>query len=126
MHLCGISPYPPADSKHPLCLYYANSQETFDINLTHSEDEHYCLIANNPVASARFFDFMIQMFIKHVLGIDDSSGGQCGLFGDTSAYYGTVEQQGCLTLHLHMLLWIRGCDSPDEIHQRILDPTSDF
>ncbi|KAI0281335.1 hypothetical protein BC826DRAFT_879034, partial [Russula brevipes] len=31
-----------------------------------------------------------------------------------------------LTLHLHMLLWIRGTLSPDEMRRRILDPTSDF
>ena len=43
-----------------------------------------------------------------------------------SAFYGTVEQQGQLTLHLHMLIWIHGTLSPDEMRCRILDPTSDF
>lgn len=49
-----------------------------------------------------------------------------GLYGETNAYYGTVEQQGRLTLHLHMLLWIKGGLRPEEIRKRLLDPSSDF
>jgi hypothetical protein len=44
---------------------------------------------------------MIQAFIKHVLGVN---ADHPGLNGDTSSYYGIAEQQGRLTLHLHMLL----------------------
>jgi len=33
----------------------------------------------------------------------------------TAAYYAAVEQQGRLTLHLHMLLWILNSLSPQEI-----------
>src|SRR6202050_2965629 len=66
---------------------------------------------------------MIQAFIKHVLGVD---ANHPGLYGDTSSYYGTVEQQGRLTLHLHMLLWIRGALTPQEIRDRLMDPESDF
>jgi len=63
------------------------------------------------------------MFIKHVLGVGTNHPG---LYGDTSVYYGTVEQQGRLTLHMHMLLWIREALTPQEIRDRIMDPTSDF
>ena len=66
---------------------------------------------------------MTTMFIKQVLGIGTAHSG---VYGDTSGYYGTVEQQGRLTLHLHMLLWIKGTMSPDDMHQRITDPSSDF
>ena len=55
---------------------------------------------------------MIENFIKHVLGVGSTHQG---LYGDTAGYYGTVEQQGHLTLHLHMLLWIQGSLSPDEM-----------
>ena len=48
---------------------------------------------------------MIQTFIKHVLGVDVDHPG---IYGYTFSYHATVEQQGHLTLHLHMLLWIRG------------------
>jgi hypothetical protein len=66
---------------------------------------------------------MITLFIEHVLGVGMDHPG---LFGETSAYYGTVEQQGRMTLHLHLLLWIEGSLSPDETRKKILDQTSDF
>ena len=113
----------PADNKHPISLYFADNKEKLDVTLSRSEDERYRLIASNPVAGARFFHFMIQMFIRHVLGVEKDHQG---LYGETAGYYGTVEQQGRLTLHLHMLLWIRGSPSPDELRSKILDPDSDF
>ena len=91
----------PADNKHPLYLYFADNKESFDVDLSRSDNEQFRLIANNPVAGARFFHFMVGLFIEHVLGF---SKDQQGLYGDTSAFYGTVEQQGQLTLHLHMLV----------------------
>jgi ATP-dependent exoDNAse (exonuclease V), alpha subunit - helicase superfamily I member len=115
--------FAPADNKHPICLYYADTKTIFQPELKRDYAERYRLIANNPVASARFFHFMCQIFIKHVLGVDEEHNG---IFGNTSAYYGTVEQQGRLTLHLHLLLWISGCLSPQEIRNRIMDPDSDF
>ena len=63
------------------------------------------------------------MFIKHVLGVEQD---HTGIYGDTSAYYGTVEQQGRLTLHLHLLLWISGSLTPQEIRDKIMDVDSDF
>ena len=70
-------------------------------DLACSSEEKFKLIANNPVAGAHFFDFMVRNFIENVLG---AGADHPGLFGKTSVYYGTVEQQGCLTLHLHMLI----------------------
>ena len=112
----------PADVKNPIALYYADCDETFKPCIR-APEERYRLIASNPVACARFFHFMVQQFIKHVLDVD---ADHPGLYGETSAYYGTVEQQGCLTLHIHLLLWIKGGLTPDEIRDRITDPTSDF
>src|SRR5436853_173871 len=60
---------------------------------------------------------------KHVVRVGENHPG---LYGNTNAYYGTVEQQGRLTLHMHMLLWLKGVLSPQEIRDRIMDPTSDF
>jgi hypothetical protein len=114
--------FSPADIKHPICLYFADTKEKFSPDLR-DENERYRLIAQNPVACARFFHFMCQMFIKHVLGVGENHPG---LYGNTNAYYGTVEQQGRLTLHMHMLIWLKGVLSPQEIRDRIMDPTSDF
>src|SRR6266536_1238132 len=114
--------FSPADNMHPISLYFADSEETFTPRLRCS-DERYKLIAENPVAAARFFHYMCEMFIKHVLGVGSSHSG---FYGDTNAYYGVVEQQGRLTLHMHMLLWLIACLTPQEIRDRILDPNSDF
>ena len=114
--------FSPADTKHPISLYYADMAETFNPKLR-NYDERYRLIANNPVAGARFFHFMCEMFIKHILGVGTNHPG---FYGKTNAYYGVIEQQGRLTLHMHMLLWILGCMSPQEIRDKIMDPNSDF
>jgi len=112
----------PADIKHPICLYFADNCTEFkpDIRLP---DEAYRLIAGNPVAAARFFHIMCTSFIKNVLGV---GADHPGLYGETSGYYGTVEQQGRLTLHLHLLLWIQNSLSPQEIRNRIMDQSSTF
>ena len=59
---------------------------------------------------------MVQMFIEHVLGVGSTefTTDSSGVYGKMAGYYGTVEQQGHLTLHLHMLLWIWGTCSPEE------------
>jgi hypothetical protein len=49
-----------------------------------------------------------------------------GIFGKTSAYYGTVEQQGRLTLHLHMVIWLKNALSPQDIRDQIMDQSSAF
>ncbi|KAF5379241.1 hypothetical protein D9615_006090 [Tricholomella constricta] len=100
----------------------ANQDEKFK-PILRTDDQRFRLIAQNPVAAARFFDFMVKLFIKHVLGFGSDHPG---LYGETSAYYGTVEQQGRLTLHLHLLLWIRNGLTPDEARKAIMDPTSPF
>ncbi len=75
------------------------------------------------MAGARFFNFMVELFIKHVLGV---STDHSGVFGKTSSYYGTIKQQGQLTLHLHLLLWICNALSPQEICSRLMDASSTF
>ena len=55
---------------------------------------------------------MCENFIKHVLGFGME---HAGLYGKTKAFYGTVEQQDRITLHLHILIWIKGALSPQEV-----------
>ena len=112
----------PADIHHPICIYYADTQEEFKPQFL-SYDERVRKVCQNPVAGARFFHFIVQAFIKDVLGIESKNPG---LYGETAAYYGTVEQQGRLTLHLHLLLWIKGSRSPQEIRDQLLNSESDW
>ena len=88
-----------------------------------SANERNLLVAQNPVAAAHFFDFMVRMFIKHVLGIGVDHSG---LYGNAASYYGIVEQQGRLTLHLHMVLWILNTLSPQDIRDRLMNEDGEF
>lgn len=88
----------PVDVKHPLCVYLAGTDQKFSPKVKQS-DERMRLVTLNPVAGARFFKYAVQTFISDVLGFNNEL--MPGLYGDVEAYYGTVEQQGRLTLHLH-------------------------
>ncbi|TFK81640.1 hypothetical protein K466DRAFT_501813, partial [Polyporus arcularius HHB13444] len=78
-------------------------------------------IATNPVGAARFFHKVVDLFTSKILRVGQD---RPGLFGPTEAYYGTVEEQGRKTLHLHSLLWIKGSLSPQEIRDRLLSDVS--
>ncbi|KDR71674.1 hypothetical protein GALMADRAFT_50991, partial [Galerina marginata CBS 339.88] len=78
----------PADIQHPLCIYFADTKEEFKPDFL-PYDQRVRLVCGNPVAGARFFHFIIESFITDVLGVDAKHRG---LYGDTEAYYGTVEQ----------------------------------
>lgn len=114
--------FAPTDSRHPLCLYFAATDTTIYPKLW-NKDDRFRMIANNPVACARFFKFMVELFIKHILGVGMSHPG---VYGKTKGYYGTVEAQGRLTLHLHMLLWITGALTPQQVRDRLMEPDSEF
>jgi helitron helicase-like protein len=111
----------PADIHHPICIYFAGTREKFTPEMP-CYDDRTRLVCQNPVAGARFFHFMVQTFLEEVLCINKEN--QQGFYGPTSGYYGTVEQQGRLTLHLHMLLWIKGNLNPEDMRKKILDGDS--
>jgi hypothetical protein len=113
----------PADIQHPICIYFADTKEKFTPTLP-AYDERARLVCQNPVAGARFFDFMVCTFLEDVLGVRPGADKREGFYGRTSGYYGTVEQQGRLTLHLHMLLWIAGNMNPEDLRVRILEGSS--
>jgi len=114
--------FSPADFKHPISLYFADTKEKFSLDLR-DKNERYRLIAQNPVAGATFFHFMCEMFLKHVLEVGQNHSE---LYGNTNGYYETVEQQEKLILHMHMLIWLKEVLSPQKIRDKIMDPTSDF
>jgi len=114
--------FSPADVRSPICIYWANTKTEIELGRL-SRDESMRVVTRNPVAGARFFHFVVQMFLKHVLAVGSKHPG---LYGNTKAYYGTVEQQGRLTLHLHMLLWIESAFTPQEIREKIQKDDSEF
>ena len=68
------------------------------------------------VAAAKYFNLLIDSFIKYILGYDQESGG---IFGHSSAYYGCIEEQGTGNLHIHMLVWLHGFKSLSQIIDQI-------
>src|SRR6201987_2870563 len=114
--------FAPAENLNPISIYWADTKEKFDPAIK-DYDTRYRIISQNPVAGAKFFHFLCKLFIKHILGVDTKHRG---LYGETEAYYGAVEQQGRLALHLHLVLWIKGSLSPQEMRDKIIDPESDF
>ena len=114
----------PADINHPICLYFSDDSgnHVFTPDL-HSVSEKAKLVISNPVGHARFFHYFVSLFLQETLGINADHEGW---FGHPVAHYATVEQQGQLALHLHMLLWLKGAYSPQQIRDRILDPNSTF
>lgn len=112
----------PADHNSPISLYYAGTDQTFEPKSL-SLSKRTRIIANNPVVAARYFHYTIKAFLECVLGVDSKSDG---LFGKQGGYYGVVEQQGRLTLHLHMVLCIQGSWRPQEIRDRVLSDEGEF
>ncbi|KIM35723.1 hypothetical protein M413DRAFT_53568, partial [Hebeloma cylindrosporum] len=78
----------PADIQHPICIYFAQAKEEFKPKIL-AYDERLRSVCSNPVAGARFFHFLVETFISEVLGVNSKHRR---LYGDTDAYYGTVEQ----------------------------------
>ncbi|KIJ48987.1 hypothetical protein M422DRAFT_85565, partial [Sphaerobolus stellatus SS14] len=81
--------FAPSDEKNPIVLYFADNKDTF-VKEIRTPNQRHRLITNNPVASARFFHFVVNAFLKHVLKVDSETDE--GLWGQTKGYYGTVEQ----------------------------------
>lgn len=65
----------------------------------------------DPTALALFFHSLISIIVRKLFGFDNKNGR--GIFGNLNAYYGMVESQSRGTLHIHMLLWIKGQPNPD-------------
>lgn len=64
----------PADEKHPLCIYFADSGTSYNPELLAS-DRRKIIVSRNPTAAARFFHFVVEAFIKHVVA--RLSGPRC-------------------------------------------------
>ena len=70
-------------------------------------------IASDLYASALFFHLMVNVILECLLGIKGCKQGwpiqrEKGILGVIEGYIGTVEAQGCGTLHLCIVLWLWG------------------
>lgn len=104
----------PADIHNPLALYFAGVDLNLDKILPETLGTSYeraQIIATHPVATAKFFNCLIKSILKNlVLG---------GVLGPTKAYFGTVENQGRGSLHLHLLIWLNHEYTPAQLKENI-------
>ena len=89
-----------------------------------SARERAIRLAQDPVATADFFQFSVQCCFKYLLGWDfkkQQLSPEGGLFGRLQAFYGTTEYTERGSLHGHFLLWLKGAANPAETHHRLHD-----
>jgi len=122
------------DVRSPLVvlLHGGGVQERYEINLLDECPRMPCaremlqLVAEDPVAQARYFILSMRLFCEHVLGsgpVDEllrhngwlegpafadgfAASGCGGAFGMPAAFHGPIEEQARLSLHPHMLFWL--------------------
>jgi hypothetical protein len=106
----------PADTYHPLLGVLGGKT----VEEWRSMDRHQraVFVAQHPGPAAQFFDEMMKGFLDIIVRHGKEGGG---LFGVTETYYCMVEAQGRGTLHCHMLLWIQGNPSPQELRDKMTD-----
>ncbi|CAF4445285.1 unnamed protein product [Rotaria sp. Silwood2] len=104
----------PADIRSPVALYFAGVDLNLDKVLPEMLGACYeraQIIATHSVAAAKFFNCLIKSILKNlVLG---------GVLGPTKAYFGTVENQGRGSLHLHLLIWLNHEFTPAQLKEKI-------
>ena len=106
----------PADTHSPVALYFAGVDLDLDKVIPGAIGTSYeraKIIASHPVATAKYFHCLIKSILKClVLG---------GVLGPAQAYFGTVENQGRGSLHLHLLVWLRHDFTPAQLKEKIQD-----
>jgi hypothetical protein len=115
----------PADTQDPIAQVLTGQ----DINLDNFCASDYSLVdstvTNDPYTSATFFHFIINAILEHLLGITPALNNRApksetGILGDIEAYIGTIEAQGRGTLHLHMILWLKGSPTLNQMKELLL------
>ena len=104
----------PADIHSRIALYFAGVDLDLDKILPSeipSTYERAQIIASHPVATARFFNVLIKSILTCLV--------EKGVLGPIKAYFGTVENQGRGSLHLHILLWIDHDLTPTQLKELV-------
>ena len=104
----------PADMYSPVALYFAGVDLDLDKVMPEvlgTSFERAKIIATHSVATAQFFHCLIKSILKcFVIG---------GVLGPTKAYFGTVENQGRGSLHLHLLIWLNHEFTPTQLKKNV-------
>ncbi|THG95067.1 hypothetical protein EW026_g6512 [Hermanssonia centrifuga] len=117
----------PGDSDNPLAQALLGQQINLDDFLaTMGPDKETRIknIAADPYGAAKFFHFTINAILETLVQVRVSNyqvKSKPGIFGEVSAYFGTVESQGRGTLHLHMLIWLKNTPTGAELSELFKD-----
>lgn len=115
----------PVDLHDPIMQIFAGEEidmDNFNTRFGPNAAQRSANVSRNPYAATMFFNFMITLILETLFGIKVNRRAQkiessVGVFGRVNAYYGIVEAQGRGSLHLHMLVWLTGAPSSDEMHE---------
>lgn len=115
----------PADSQDPIAQVLTGR----DIDLDHfdTRDQYASsnAVASDPFASAAFFHLIVPAVLQCLFGIRGYESGrhiqrEKGILGVIDGYVGTVEAQGRGSLHLHMVLWLKGSVTSSQMKEHLL------
>ena len=71
-------------------------------------------VAVDPVASATLFNEALQAGFDCLLGVG-AADGDGGASGKVQAYIGMTEEQFWVTFHAHILVWVYGYNSHEQM-----------
>lgn len=121
----------PTDLHDPLVQVLAGEQidmDDFRATMGPDRERRAENVARDPYACAEFFNFLINLILEKLLGIQANGHRKVttsmGALGRVTGYYGVVEAQGRGSLHLHMLLWLENAPSADTM--QVLLSQEDF
>ena len=107
----------PADINSRVALYFAGVDLDLDAIIPSNLPSTYQraeIIASHPVATAKFFHQLVTTVLETMI-----TGEK--VLGPVKAYFGTVENQGRGSLHLHMLIWLDHNYTPAQLRENIKD-----
>jgi len=113
----------PNDLHDPLVQLFAGEKfnmDPFNPTAGPDADTRARNVANDPYAAAKYFKTIIDLLLNKMFGVDVTSftvNSRPGILGRIRAYFGVVEAQGRGTLHLHMLMWLVGGPTSDEMRE---------
>lgn len=119
----------PDDLHDPLAQLFVGEDidlDNFSKTAGPNKQERAKNIARDGFGEAKFFQFLINTVIETLLGAKVSNKrfeSAKGIFGILEAYYGTVECQGRGSLHVHMLIFLRGAPTWEEMREMLKTET---
>lgn len=117
----------PCDLHDPIAQVFCGKEinlNNFNATMGPSKETRAQNIAADPYAAANFFHFLIRTILHTLFGIKTTKHKvkvKMGIFGRVRAYFGVVESQNRGSLHLHLILWLEGAPTSEEMQELLRD-----